>query len=118
LGLLALVQNKPEAARISYVEGLTIAYQNDVKIYAVYNIIGMAGLFQYQGEFREAVILLAASDQLAKSIGFKIEPELQEPYDKALAKCQEKLSEQDFETAWQAGKNMEFEQAVKFALGN
>jgi hypothetical protein len=112
------VQNQPEAARSAFVEGLSIAYQNDAKIYVVYNIIGMACLFQDQGKLQEAVIMLAASDQIANSLGLKIEPELQEPYDKALAKCQEKFSEQDFEITWQAGRNMEFEQAVKFALRN
>lgn len=36
----------------------------------------------------------------------------------SLAECLEKLPEQVFQTAWQAGINMEFEQAVKFALEN
>jgi hypothetical protein len=51
-------------------------------------------------------------------VGFEFEPEVQEPYDKTLAECREKLSEREFQTAWQTGKNMEFEQAVKFALEN
>jgi hypothetical protein len=116
VGLLALVQNQPEAARSSFVEGLSLAYQNDVKIYAVYNLIGMAGLFQHQGEFREAVILLAASDQIAKSVGLKIEPELQEPYDKVLAETRQRLKDSEFQSAWEIGEKMDLEQAVKFAL--
>jgi adenylate cyclase len=118
LGLLALAQNQPGMARTSFVEGLTIAYQNDVKIYTVYNIIGIASLFNYQGKFPEAVVMLAASDRIAKSIGIKVEPELQEPYDKALAEDREKLSEVEFHPAWEAGSTMDIGQAVQFALKN
>ncbi len=118
LGLLALVQNQPGTARKSLVEGLTISYRSDFKPYVVYNLIGMAGLFGIEGKLSQSVTLLAVADTLAASLGFKIEPELQEPYEKALAECREKLSEQEFQSAWQAGSNMKFEQAVQFALEN
>ena len=116
LGLLALAQNQPDMARIYFEEGLTVAHRNNIMMYAIYNLIGMACLFQDQDRFAEATVLLAASSEIAKSIGIKIEPELQEPYDKALAGCRKKLSEQEFKTAWQTGVNMDFEQAVEFAL--
>lgn len=118
LGLLALAQGQPEAARTSFVEGLTVANQNDIIMYAIYNLIGMANLFHNQGKSSKAVVLLAVADKVAKSIGFKVEPELQEPYDRVLAEVTQKLSEQDFRAAWETGQNMDMDQAVEFALAN
>lgn len=115
LGLLALAQNQPEAAREAFIEGLTIAHPSDLKSYVIYNLIGMASLFVLENKPSAAVTLLAAANTISQSIGFKIEPELQEPYDKALAEAQQKLSEGDFQSAWGEGEKMDIEQAVKFA---
>ena len=89
--------------------------QNDIKVYAAYNLIGIANLFSLQGKSAEAVALLAAVTALAKSIGFKIEPELQEPYDKTLVEVQKILSQEDFQSAWAEGEQMDLKDAVKFA---
>ena len=118
LGLLALAQNQPDAARTYFVEGLTIAYQNNIIMYAIYNLIGMANLFHSQGKSSKAAVLLTASDRIANSIGVRIEPELQEPYDKVLAEISQILSGQDLRAAREAGEKMDLDQAVKFALEN
>jgi hypothetical protein len=47
---------------------------------------------------------LGAADPLTVSPGLKIEPELQERYSKALAEGREKLSQQEFQSVWEAGK--------------
>jgi adenylate cyclase len=116
LGLLALAQNQPEAARTSFVEGLMIAHQNNIMIYAIYNLIGMASLFNVEDKPASSATLLAATTKIIKSIGLKIEPELQEPYDVVLAEGQKKLPETDFRSAWEAGNKMNMEQTVQFAL--
>ena len=118
LGLLALAQNQPDAARGSFVEGLTLAHQNEVKIYAIYNLVGMASLFGNQGKSREAVTLLAAVEKASKLINIKIEPELQEPFDKVFADLQKILSEQDFQSAWAHGEKMDLDTVVRFAQEN
>jgi uncharacterized protein YwgA len=87
-------------------------------MYAIYNLIGMANVLISQRKSFETAVLLAASNGIAISLGVKIEPELQEPYDKALAESREKLSEHGFQSAWEAGKNMSIDQAVQFALEN
>ena len=115
LGLLALAQGRLEAARTSFVEGVTIAHQSDIRSYVIYNLIGMADLFMQEGNPIRAVTLLAASAGIAQSIGFKIEPELQEPYNQVHSAGQRNLSESEFQAAWQAGESMDIEQAVKFA---
>ena len=115
LGLLGVAQGRANAARSSFLEGLTIAHQSDIKSYVVYNLIGMASLGMLEGKPAYSLTLLAASIQLARSIGFKIEPELQEPYDQVLAESRQRLSEEDFAIAWAAGETMDAEQAVRFA---
>ncbi|HEX5809286.1 MAG TPA: tetratricopeptide repeat protein, partial [Anaerolineales bacterium] len=116
LGLLALAQGQSQTARESFSEGLTIAYQGDIRLYTVYNLIGMASLFGAEARFTDSIILLSSATAIAESIGLKVEPELQEPYDKTLADSRRKLSEQDIQSAWEAGKTMDIAQAVQFAL--
>jgi tetratricopeptide (TPR) repeat protein len=115
-GLLALAQGRPKAAREAFAEGLTIAYQSEMKLYIVYNLIGTARLLDMEGKFTDTAMLLAASAGLAASIGLKIEPELQEPYDETLADLRQKLSDQQFQSAWEAGGMMDIERTVQFAL--
>jgi adenylate cyclase len=116
LGLLALAQDRPEAARHSFAEGLTIAHQGDIKLYTVYNLIGLAGLFSREARYAQSATLLSAAMGIAESIGLKIEPELQEPYDQTLAAVRKQLSQGDFQSAWEAGRNMDIERTVQFAL--
>jgi hypothetical protein len=116
LGLLALAQGQPTAARSYFRDGLTIAYESDIKTYSIYNLIGMAALFMMENKHAESVTLLAASSSIAESLGLKIEPELQEPYDVALAKARQTCSEDDFQSAWETGAKMDMEHAVQFAL--
>ena len=115
LGLLALAQGQPQAARASFVEGLTVAHESDIRQYLVYNLIGMACVFMLEDRASQAITLLAAVTGIARSIGLKIEPELQEPYDRVLTEARQELSETDFETDWKAGEDMDMEGAVKFA---
>ena len=116
LGLLTLAQGQIDRARGAFLEGLTIAHQSDIKPYIVYNLIGVASIFLVEGEPTHAILLLAKANRIAESIGFKIEPELQEPYDTTLVEAKQKLSELDFQSAWNIGENMSTEDTVKFAL--
>jgi len=115
-GLLALAQGQPGAARRSFTEGLTIAHQSEIKLYIIYNLIGMACVFLAEGILAEAVSLLAATSTLAESTGLKIEPELQVPYDQAVMEAREKLSGVDFQSAWAAGQGIMMEDAVSLAI--
>jgi predicted ATPase/class 3 adenylate cyclase len=115
LGLLALAQHQPDAARGSFIDGLTIAHQSAITSYITYNLIGMASLFSMETKLTHGVVLLAATTRIAESIGFKIEPELQEPFDQVLAEARRTLSEEDFQSAWNVGEKMDIEHAIKFA---
>jgi hypothetical protein len=118
LGLLALSQNRFQASRAYFVEGLTILPQTENKVYTVYNLIGMAGVLIAEGKPVDCVSLLAGATAIAESIGLKIEPEIQEPYEKAFMEAIQTLSKPEYQAAWEAGKRMDLEQTVQFALEN
>ena len=115
MGLLALAQEQTDGARRYFLEGLTLAHQSDIKSYVIYNLIGVAKTLLLEGKPSSCVTLLAAATSIAQSLGFKIEPELQEPYDQAIAEARQKLSQQAFESAWQVGDSMNAERAVNLA---
>jgi class 3 adenylate cyclase/tetratricopeptide (TPR) repeat protein len=118
LGLLTLAQGQLDTARRWFLDGLAIAHQNEIKVYVIYNLTGIADLWIHEGKAARSVTLLAAATAIASVLGFKIEPELQEPYDRALAQARQRLSEEAFEAAWKAGQDMNVERAVIFANEN
>ena len=115
LGLLALAQGRRPTAHREFQEGLGLARQSNYRLYAVYNLIGIANYWSEEGQVSRAVTLLGAVSAATAKMGFKIEPELQEPFDKGLADTRAKLSEEDFQSAWEVGEQMDFERAVQFA---
>ena len=116
LGLLALAQNQTNAAHNAFRAGLDIAYQSEIKLYTAYNLIGEACTFVTEGYAAQAVQLLSAVTVYGQEVGFKIEPELQSPYDNALSSSKENLSAEAFQDAWEKGQKMGVEQAVQLAL--
>jgi adenylate cyclase len=115
IGLLALAEHQFDKARASFREGLALAQQGDIKMYIAYNLIGMAKLFLLEAKSCDSIILLAAATEIFQAAGLKIEPEIQEPYDEVLAQTGKDCSEDQFQAAWETGKNMDLEHAVKFA---
>jgi class 3 adenylate cyclase/predicted ATPase len=118
LGLLALAQSQTSTARASFQEGLRISHQSEIKLYLGYNLIGMACVFVAEGLPAQAAKILGAATVYAQEIGFKLETELQRPYDNALVSAKESLDEAAFQTAWEEGQTMKMEQVVQFALEN
>jgi class 3 adenylate cyclase/tetratricopeptide (TPR) repeat protein len=115
LGLLALAHEQTGAARNSFEQGLDIAWQSDIKLYLVYNLIGIACVLLAGQRFTEAVKLLGAAEAYTQKFGFKLETELQRPYERALVTAKECLDAATFQTAWEDGQAMNIEQAVHFA---
>jgi tetratricopeptide (TPR) repeat protein len=116
LGLLALAQGQAGAARKSFEEGVSIAWQSDIKLYLGYNLIGIACVLLSEDCPASTAKLLSAVTAYTQKIGFKLETELQQPYDQALAATKERLDEASFQATWGEGQTMSVEQAVQFAL--
>jgi tetratricopeptide (TPR) repeat protein len=115
LGLLALAQGRRQAAHQEFQEGLRFALQSNYRLYAVYNLIGLASYWNDEAQVSRAVTLLGAVAAITSAMGFKIESELQEPFDKVLADTRAKLSTDEFHLAWGTGEQMDFEGTVQFA---
>jgi len=118
LGLLALAQDQISKARESFQEGLHIASQSDIKVNLGYNLIGMACVFLAENLPAQTAKMLGAVTAFTQEVGFKLETELQLPYENALASAKESLGEAEFQTVWEEGKRMNVEHAVQFALEN
>jgi predicted ATPase/class 3 adenylate cyclase len=114
LGLLALAQGHKSAAQHEFVQGLRLAHESNYRLYVVYNLIGIASCWNEEGRVTRAVTLLGAVTAITAAMGFKIESELQEPLDKVFADTRAKLSEEEFQSAWQAGGQMDFDGAINF----
>ena len=71
----------------------------------------MASVILAENDTACAVNLLAASIAIVESTGYKIESELQDPYDRA-----DKLSGIDFRSAWKEGLGLTVEDVVRLAL--
>ena len=84
--------------------------------YVIYNLIGCACVHLAEEESVIAVKLLGTSSALAESIGFKMEPELKQPYENALTLAKEKLNEEEFSSSWNEGQNITSEQAIELEL--
>ncbi len=116
LGLLALARRQVAVAQACFSEGLQVAYQAEIKSYAIYNLIGFAMLALQAGDPARGLRLLAAANALAVAIGLKIEPELQIPYEQVLQAARQALPESEFENLWQAGASSSLDEAVNQAL--
>lgn len=115
LGLLALTQGRCASARQEFLEGLEFAQQSNYHLYALYNLIGIASYWHAEAQVSRAVTLLSAVTTITSAMGFKIESELQEPFDQALAQTRAKLSDSEFQSAWRIGEQLDFEGTVQFA---
>jgi adenylate cyclase len=115
-GLLALVRGQIQGARKSFHAGLKLAHESDIKAYIIYNLIGCACVHLAENKTETAVKLLSTTSAIADSIGFKMEPELNQPYEDALSKAKEKMTEDEFSSAWNEGQKTTQEQAIEFEL--
>ena len=115
-GLLALARGQFTPARDFFHAGLKLAHEMNIKAYFVYNLAGCAFLFVAENKLSPAVQLLSASSATAGAIGFRMESEIRQPYEKALASAKEKMTENEFSSAWDAGNKLTHDQAVEIAL--
>ncbi|HEY3312216.1 MAG TPA: tetratricopeptide repeat protein [Anaerolineales bacterium] len=115
-GLLALARHDELKARRSFQEGLKIAFESNLKAYVIYNLIGFACVYQAENNPRRAAQLLGAVNAIGTAAGFKIELELEQPYETTLLAAKGGLGQEAFDEAWRTGQQMTMDEAVKSAL--
>jgi tetratricopeptide (TPR) repeat protein len=115
-GLLAHARGQNSHARRSFLAGLKLAYESDIKTYIVYNLVGCALIALAEGQDINSVTVLGSVSAIATSIGMVMETEIKQPFEKAVSELKLNLAEDEFESSWEAGKVMTTEQAYQFAL--
>jgi hypothetical protein len=98
-------------------ESLAILRRGDVGLYGTAKLLGQIGGMFLGEEPQIGVQFLGLSETLWQQLSFPRSPIEDKPYfDRFLITAHEKLSEDKFATAWEAGLKMTVEEAVELAL--
>ena len=112
LARVALAQGDLAAARRRYQKGLTILQEIGSQEVLAACLEGLAALEAGQGAPSLAARLWGAAEALREAIGAPIYPVHRASYEQAVANVRTTLGEQDFRTAWTAGRSMTPGQAL------
>jgi tetratricopeptide (TPR) repeat protein len=112
--LCHLEQPGESAARLS--EALGIAQQLNSDAHIVELLPGFAGFALTVGVVARSAQLLGAVHSLSPSIGIVLQPVEQTDFDLYLAQARDRLDQQTFAAAWEAGEKMSLQQVIKFAM--
>lgn len=111
LGRAELDQGEHETAEIHYRESLQLAHEIEDKRGVVYALLGLAGIaVQHHHQAAQATRLAAAATALLEGIAAKMERDEQELYDRIITAVHAALPSQDFDAAWEAGRQITWEQ--------
>jgi class 3 adenylate cyclase/predicted ATPase len=116
VGNLAIEQNDSALAQATYLESLGLSNEMGDKKNIVYNLSGLAAVAILLGDLPRAVRLAAVAETLRLNLGAGWEPIEGRIYDRTLAAAKAALSEEVFNAAWNAGKQMTLEGAIEYAL--
>jgi non-specific serine/threonine protein kinase len=116
LGIIAYHEGEFELAKNLIKQGLTLFRQLGTG-YGLATVLGsLAGPVAALGKPRRAAILLGAADTHLESIGLDQQPADQPEIRLFLELVRRALSEEEFRSAWQAGRRMTIQEAVSYAL--
>ncbi len=118
LGIIAYHEGDFELAQDLIKQGLTLFRQLGTG-YGLATVLGsLAGPVAALGRPRRAAQLLGAADTHLESIGIDQQPADQPEIRLFLEAVRRGLSEDDFQSAWQAGQRMTIQEAVSYALSD
>ena len=118
LGIIAYHDDEFELAERLIKQGLTLFRQLGSG-YGLATVLGsLAGPVAALGRPRRAARLLGAADTHLESIGVDQQPADQPAIRLFLEAVRRALSEEDFQSAWQAGQRMTIQEAVSYALSD
>lgn len=117
LGVVALAQDRLPRARTYLAESLAVSHQYGYLIWIAEGLAASAELARKSDEPPRAAKLLGASDAVFTKIQGKPPVFVAREIERTRAGVREKLGDAAYEAAWQAGKKLDVEQAIKLALG-
>jgi non-specific serine/threonine protein kinase len=116
LGMVALDQGDHDAARALMAEALTISWEVGHQGGLARDLSGLAAVAIAQAQFERAARLFGALAALREAIGHPLAPADRAGYERSLAAVRAGLGEAAFAAAWEEGRAMRLEQAVRLAL--
>ena len=117
LGCILLYEGNLAEAKMLFVECMDLARRDGSKATIAYAIQGYAGLAAVQKQARKAIMLLAATRKLQEDAADKsiISPAGEADFARNLSIAREQLDEATFNEAWEKGRSLTLEQAIKLA---
>jgi predicted ATPase/class 3 adenylate cyclase len=116
LGHVALHQGDCRAAAVLFKEALTGARELAHKVGIAEYLAGLGGVAAAEGRCARGARLLAAADSLLSLLGALLEPSDRLEYERSVAAARTGLSDEVFRTAWDEGRVMGLDQAIRYAL--
>ena len=119
LAQLALARGDLALAADTLEEGVRLSMQTKDRANLAHFLAALAAIASSRGEAQRSALLLGASEALLEEVGARVhnyyvpDPSLQE---RAVAEARAILGEAAFEEARERGREMNFEQAVEYAL--
>jgi predicted ATPase/DNA-binding CsgD family transcriptional regulator len=122
LGLVALAEGNVDAA-VSYSRKALVLHQRlHVELdlldlfYWLEVLDSLAASLSASGQLARAAILFSAVTNLLKSAGYQLHPHIQESHDHWLAHARTRLDTHRFAEAWQRGRSLGLDEAIRFSL--
>jgi len=116
LGRVALAQRDPEKARSLHQESLAMRRDLGDRRGIADCLEGLAGVARAEGQLRRSARLFGAAQALRDAIGSLAPPKDRLEQQEQLAALREALGMAAFTAAWEAGRGLEWDQAVANAL--
>jgi predicted ATPase/DNA-binding SARP family transcriptional activator len=116
LARVARTQGEYETAAALDREAMTLASGLGAKRAIAEWLEGMASTAASSGAFDRATSLMGAADAVRQAIGAPLPPRDVPGHEDQLALAREKIGDESFEAAWTAGRGMQLEAAMRYAL--
>lgn len=116
LGLVARQQGDFDRSQASFHEALQLAQEPGARLEVAQCFEGLAGLSSEQGHPHRAARLFGAAEALREAIGTGLPAGHDADHSRDVEAVRTRLAEQAFEEMWSAGRELDLEQAIAYAL--
>jgi predicted ATPase/transcriptional regulator with XRE-family HTH domain len=116
LGNLLIQEGNDQRARVLYRESLLCCQEMKGQWFLSRSLEDMALLLSRQGNLLQAATILGAAEALREQLGATVLPFSTQTYEQCLDIIRQQLSSEEYRRSWQAGRAMNAEQAISYAL--